>query len=114
MNMQLQMEALRSRPSASERSHRLYFAIQPDGPAAERIAPLNEALATRFARTARPVAISRLHVSLNFVGRDAGPPPAEMVGAARALASRVAMPPFLVSFDRVVSWKGRAGHRPLV
>lgn len=108
------MSALDSRPSAAERSHRLYFAIQPDGPAADRIAPLSAGLAARFARGARPVAISRLHVSLSFVGRDTGPPPAEMVGAARALASRVAMAPFLVSLDRVVSWKGRAGHRPLV
>ena len=99
---------------ASERSHRLYFAIQPDGPAADRIAPLSEGLATRFARTARPVAISRLHVSLSFIGRDAGPPRPEMVAAARAVAGRVAMAPFLVSLDRVVSWKGRAGHRPLV
>jgi 2'-5' RNA ligase len=114
MNMQLPLAAPPTPPRQAELAHRLYFAIQPDGLAAEQIAPLSEALAQRFRGGARAVAVSRLHVSLNFVGRDDGPPPAEVVAGAGMAASRVAMAPFLVSFDRLVSWKGRAGHRPLV
>ncbi|MDB5442074.1 MAG: 2-5 ligase [Phenylobacterium sp.] len=95
-------------------AHRLFFALQPDGPAAERIALLSERLTQRFGRTARPMAASRWHISLDFVARGDGPPPSELIAHARSLAATIVMPAFVVALDRVVSWKGRPGRRPLV
>jgi 2'-5' RNA ligase len=98
----------------SQAAHRLFFALQPDGPAAERIALVSERLTQRFGRTARPVAASRWHISLDFVARSDGPPPSERIAEARSLAATIAAPAFVISLDRVMSWKGRPGRRPLV
>ncbi|MDB5476173.1 MAG: putative 2h phosphoesterase (2-5 rna ligase) protein [Phenylobacterium sp.] len=96
------------------RAHRLYFALRPDAAAATRIATIRDGLVRRLGASAKAVDAARWHVSLNFVAAGADAPPAALVARAAALARQPAMPPFAVAFDRVVSWKGRVGHRPLV
>jgi 2'-5' RNA ligase len=104
----------RSPPRPDVRAHRLYFALRPDAGAAARIAPLRDGLVRRFGASAKAVEARRWHVSLTFVAAGPDAPPPALVARAAALAGQVAMPPFAVAFDRVVSWKGRQGHRPLV
>jgi 2'-5' RNA ligase len=99
---------------AAARAHRLYFALQPDAGAATRIATLRDGLIQRFGASARAVDAVRWHVSVNFVAAGADAPPPALVARAAELAGQAAMPPFALAFDRIASWKGRAGHRPLV
>ncbi|THD81117.1 MAG: RNA 2',3'-cyclic phosphodiesterase [Phenylobacterium sp.] len=114
MNMFTLTAEPRRRLLPPEDGHRLYYALQPDGPAAERIAPLSEALAKRFAGAARAAPASRWHISLISLGHTAEAPAAELVAEACRWAAQVARPAFTVALDRVVSWKGSAGRRPLV
>ena len=92
----------------------MFFAIRPDAAACARIAEVSDRLARRFARTARAVTQARWHISLMFVTGGCEPPPEARLAAIRTAADKVAMAPFTLAFDRVVSWKGRDGHRPLV
>jgi 2'-5' RNA ligase len=94
--------------------YRLLFALQPDGPAAERIAALSSMLAGRLGPRAQPTPASRWHVSLAFVGHGDTPPPDAHVAQVQDLASGVASAPFDIAFDRVLSWKGQPGRRPFV
>jgi 2'-5' RNA ligase len=106
-----------ARPEASPATtgrHRLFFALRPDAEAAAEIARLTAALRTRHGIAAAPIPRERLHVSLNFVGAYPEPPPPADVDRACAFASAVTMRPFVVSLNRVASWKGGAVSRPLV
>lgn len=99
--------------TTSER-HRLFFAIQPDEAAADRIAHLIEQLRRRHGLMGRPMARDRLHISLNFVGAYPQAPPETDIARARRCAAAVAMAPFVVALNRAESWKARAQARPLV
>jgi RNA 2',3'-cyclic 3'-phosphodiesterase len=92
---------------------RLFFAIFPDPDACARVEPLAAALRARFALKGKPLATGRFHVTLFHLGDFLGVPPG-VVARAREVASSVATPAFQIEFDRVLSFKGRPGHRPLV
>ncbi len=86
--------------------HRVFFALQPDAPAAELIAGLTADARKRLSLSGKPVAAPRLHLSLNFVGGFRGPPPRAAIDKASQAAARVAVRPFAVSLNRLESWRG--------
>jgi 2'-5' RNA ligase len=86
--------------------HRVFFALQPDAPAAERIARLTADLRKRLSLSGKPVAGPRLHLSLNFVGGFRGPPPRAAIDKANQAVAEVVVRPFAVALNRVESWKG--------
>jgi 2'-5' RNA ligase len=92
-------------------SHRVYFALRPDPEAAAEAVALAERLRARHGLTGRPVAPERLHVSLNWIGHA---PAGQAVVKASEMVSALPLPSFRVAFNRVASFGGRAGQRPLV
>jgi RNA 2',3'-cyclic 3'-phosphodiesterase len=99
--------------AGERRSDRLFFALYPEPEAAAGIARLAGRLQRELALNGRPIAASRLHVTLHFLGSHAGLPPA-LVAAALAGAARIDAPSFDVSFDRVASFAGKDRDRPFV
>ncbi len=91
---------------AASPEHRVFFALQPDAEAAERIVGLADDLRRRHGLKGRPVAASRLHISLNFVGTFRGPPTRSVMAKAASLAANVSAPAFAISLNHVESWKG--------
>lgn len=85
--------------------HKVFFALQPDAEAADRIERLAADLRQRHGLKGRPVAASRLHLSLNFVGTFRGPPTRAVMEKAMALAAKVSERAFVVSLNRVEGWK---------
>ncbi len=92
---------------------RLFFAAFPDRAAAERISSLAFELRTRHRIRGLPLRTDRFHVSLCLIGNYYGLPPGLLAQVRDAVAG-ITMRPFKVMFDRVMSFKGRAGHRALV
>ena len=93
--------------------HNLFFALRPDQQAAEHVCVLTERLRLRHGLSGRPLARERLHISLNSLGRWPDLPWG-LIGEASEVASTVAMRPFVVALDHVVSFQNNAGRRPLV
>lgn len=91
----------------------LFFAIFPDGDAAERISQLARRLRREHGLKGRPLATERFHVTLHYLGDFIGLPQG-IVDKAIAVATATAMPSFEVAFDRAASFSGRAGNRPFV
>ena len=91
----------------------LFFALFPDVAAAARIDRLTRQLRGKYALTGRPHAAERLHVSLHGIGVYPSFPK-EIAAQAFAVAADVAMPPFEIAFDRVMSFSGKPGQLPLV
>ncbi|MEO8114045.1 MAG: 2'-5' RNA ligase family protein, partial [Phenylobacterium sp.] len=61
----------------------------------------------------RPVGAESLHIPLNLVGEfDTHPDVA--ISLATEAASKVFMRPFTVALDRLATWQGPPGQRPLV
>ena len=85
---------------------RLFFAIQPDGPASSRVAELTEQLRARGALSGKPVEPERLHVSLHHVGDFMDQMPRRLVADVSGAARTIAMEPFEVAFDRAGGTKG--------
>ncbi|MBO9709931.1 MAG: 2'-5' RNA ligase family protein [Caulobacter sp.] len=92
---------------------RLFFALFPDAAAAEAVARRASGLRERHALRGRPLLTDRFHVTLNHLGDHAGLR-RDIVEAATEAARTVQFPAFEVTFDRVESFKGRSGSRPLV
>ena len=92
---------------------RLFFAIFPDAPTAERIIKLSQQLRSQYGFEGRTLAKDRLHVSLYHVGDFVGVP-ADIVARANEAASRVKTPAFRMVFDRAMSFSGNPRNRPLV
>ena len=94
-------------------TNRLLFMHRPDMGKAEAMVGLTELLKRGYALTGRPFPPDRLHSTLQNLGdyTDLSP---EMVAAARRAAATVTMPPFEVAFDRVMTFSGGPGNRPLV
>jgi 2'-5' RNA ligase len=92
---------------------RLFFAALPDASSAGGIEQLGQRLRAKHGLRGKSIARERLHVTLHHVGDYPGLPPA-LVAAARAVASAVALPPFIVEFNGAVSFRGRPGSRPFV
>lgn len=94
---------------------RLFFAIFPEPGAAAQIASLGRELRERQGLTGKLLDTGRFHVTLHHLGDHAGVRQ-DIVASAEKAAAAVARQakPFDVVFDRVVSFAGRPGKRPLV
>lgn len=91
----------------------LFFALQPDAPAAARAVALAGRLRADHGLRAPPTAMDRLHVTLHYLGRS-GSLPEDLVTRARRAAQTLDSPVFEVSFDQVTSFPARVRKRPLV
>jgi 2'-5' RNA ligase len=92
---------------------RLFFAIFPGTEVGARIAQLAQYLRSEHGLKGKPLEAPRLHITLYHLGDYAGLPQ-DIVAAAIAAAASVAMPPFEVVLDRVLSFPTRLGNRPFV
>jgi 2'-5' RNA ligase len=92
---------------APERDNRFYFAVQPDTKTATGIEQLTWRLRSEHGLQGNPVDAGRLHVSLLPLGAHPGVPHA-LVALASQAASTLVLPPFAVSFDRVLSFSGKS------
>lgn len=90
----------------------LFFAVLPDASARLRIEELTDRLRARYALTGRPLA-ERVRVSLHGVGEFTSFP-GDVAARAIDAASSVALAPFEISFERVMSFSGKLGNLPLV
>ncbi len=88
---------------------RLFLAALPDAATACRIFDLASMLKRAHRFSGKLIAPERLHVSLFFFG---GSP--DLESAALGVAGEVRVSPFVVSFDRTASFRGRPGSRPFV
>src|SRR5688572_1144204 len=91
----------------------LFFAVFPDVETAERIAIFSRRLCAERGVIGKPLAARRFHVSLHHLGNYRGLP-ADAIALAEQAAAAVALPPFEVMFDHVMSFSGRPGNQPLV
>ncbi len=92
---------------------RLLILHQPERTTARGMAYLTRQLKRGYDLPGRPFTAGRLHSSFHHLGDYADLPP-RLVGKAIEAAASVAMAPFEVTFDRVATFKGRKGDRPLV
>lgn len=92
---------------------RLFFAVMPPPAVAERLASLGGELRERFRLHGRPRPTGHLHVTMHHLGDFAGLPQ-QRVDEACAAAAGVELPSFEARFDRVGSFRGRAGKHPFV
>lgn len=93
--------------------HNYFFALRPDVEATTRIRRLIRALVRCRPGLDRPIAASRLHVSLNPLVIDEAPMEELAARAAQAMA-RVRRTPFLVAFDRIAVFGRGRGPRVVV
>jgi RNA 2',3'-cyclic 3'-phosphodiesterase len=83
----------------------LYFAILPDADAAAHIEQRAQRLHDELGLRGKPLAPERFHITLHDLGEYAGLPQ-NIVTVACDAAAAVALPPFDIAFDRVVSFGG--------
>ena len=93
--------------------HRFFFAAMPDPATAACIAAMAEGLRSGKPGESRVLPTEHLHVTLYTLG-DFAYVPGATIARACAAADRIDVPSFGVTFDRLVSFNGRPGHRPLV
>lgn len=91
-------------------AERLFFAAIPDAGAATEIHRRAAILRRAHNLRGRLIEPERLHVSLFFLGGLPDP----SLGTACEAAADVRVEPFVVSFDRSVSFRGEPGSRPFV
>jgi 2'-5' RNA ligase len=92
---------------------RLFFALFPDPTTTARIYSLQQDLRVRHGLWGRPIAMDRLHAALCHLGDYHGVPQA-IVARAREAASNLRVAQFEVTFDRALTFAGRARNRPFV
>lgn len=85
----------------------LFFAAFPDAACARNVEMLGEELRCRYGLKGKMLAAERLHVSLQHVGL-----PEAVVDKASRIAATVRRPTFTVSFNSVMSFRGRPGNQP--
>lgn len=90
----------------------LFFAIVPGTLARASIGAVTQDLRNKHALTGKPLA-ERLHVSLHGIGEYPSFP-GEVAARAIEAAASVTMAPFEITFDRAMSFSGKAGQLPLV
>ena len=110
MTEQLAFAAFAPPPPPTDR---LFFANFPDAEAAAQIAELAAQIRAKRVIKNKALAQDRSHITLYHLGDYPGLPPA-IIAAAYAAAEGLDFAPFEVTLDRVVSFKGRPGNRPLV
>jgi 2'-5' RNA ligase len=91
--------------AAASPDHRVFFALQPPPEAAEQIIRLGQDLRRRHGLQGALTPAPRLHISLNFVGKFQGPPTRAVMEKAKGLADKVAVSPFVVTLNHVLTWK---------
>jgi 2'-5' RNA ligase len=87
---------------------RLFLAALPDAETAERIADLVRRLRIGHELTGRPLKTEHFRVTLHHVADDVGAPPPVLIDTILQRIAEVAMPPFRVAFDRVMSFRNGA------
>lgn len=92
---------------------RLFFALFPGAEVAAKIGQLALQLRVEHVLHSKPLRPERFHVTLHHLGDHAGVPQ-DIVAAACDAAATVTIPPFQLAFDRVASFSGKPGNRPLV
>jgi 2'-5' RNA ligase len=92
---------------------RLFFAVFPDQDACTRIAQLADQLRLERGLHGKLLPMSRLHVTLHYLGDYVGLP-ADIVAKASEAAAAVAVPRFNIAFDRVKTFSGKRRSLPLV
>ena len=92
---------------------RLFFALFPDTAAAARIAQIAGRLRVEHGLSGSPLETGRFHITLHHLGDYHGLPQGVVARALEAGAA-VAMAPFDVVFDRVMSFSAKPGGRPLI
>ncbi len=110
MTEQLAFEAFDPPPPPTDR---LFFAVFPSAEAAAQTAALAGQIRAAHGIRNKALAADRFHITLYHLGDYPGLP-GEIVAAADNSAEALEMAPFEVTLDRVVSFKGRPGNRPLV
>jgi len=102
------------RPDTGQKPARrdvLYFALLPDPVTAASIAKLRQELRAKYGLTGQVRSSELLHLSLNGVGKfDAVPP--QIISAAVKAGAAVRAAPFEMTFDRMMSFRGKSA--PLV
>ena len=88
-------------------THRLFFALWPDEATRARLHEAAMGLRARHAPGGRWIGAHRYHLTLQFLG-DFNERPAAVVEAAQVAAARVQVAPFMLSFDRVGSFRNRS------
>lgn len=92
---------------------RLFFAVLPDASSTAKIGKLAAEIRRSFGLHGKPIDGIRLHVTLLFLGDYAGLP-RDVVAAVQDRAARLRVHSFTARFDRLSSFSGKPGHRPLV
>ncbi|EOH6075405.1 2'-5' RNA ligase family protein [Burkholderia cenocepacia] len=93
--------------------HRLFFAVMPDPGTATRMTEQRARLGSDVRISGRPLHAERLHVTLYSLG-DFVHVPEVVVERACFAATTIDVPPFGVTFDQMLRFNGRPGHRPFV
>jgi RNA 2',3'-cyclic 3'-phosphodiesterase len=91
----------------------VFFALQPDRAVAMEIAELARHERAEHGLKGGRLGTDRFHVSLYGLGESAAMPQTTVAAAIDAAVS-IALPPFDVAFDRVLSFRGARKRRPLV
>lgn len=91
----------------------LFFAIVPGLDDAQEISQFALRQRSQHGLTGAPLKPEHFHVSLHSLGEYDGLPRG-IVAAAKEAAAAIAVPPFEVTFDHVMSFSGSPGNRPFV
>lgn len=92
---------------------RLFFAVLSPRDAAREITERIRLLRIEHGLQGRPIAPARLHISLHGVG-DYFQLPGAVIASAREAGASVAMPPFEIVLDRVLSFRKNKTEWPFV
>ena len=85
--------------------HRLFFALFPDPPALAAISRVAMRLQAEKVLRGRWMVPAKYHVTARFLGDHADP--AAVIARAEAAAAQVRVVPFDITFDRIVTFRGR-------
>ncbi len=94
-------------PKRGQLTDRLFFAVLPDAQTADEIANRAWRLRMSHGLSGKPLQKEHFHVTLFHAGGGFGFP-SELVEVLTERAAQVAMPPFRVAFDRVMSFRNGA------
>ncbi|WP_175835843.1 RNA 2',3'-cyclic phosphodiesterase [Burkholderia anthina] len=98
---------------AGRLEHHLFFAVKPDPDTAARIADQAGRLQAELPVEGRLQNTDRFHITLQSLGPFMQVPSGVAARACMA-AQRIRVAPFDVTFDRILSFKGRPGNFPWV
>jgi 2'-5' RNA ligase len=99
--------------TAPNEVHRLFFALMPDPVAMARVAAVAARLQSEHRMHGKPIAMSRYHATLSFLGDNDGLRQDWVDRAGRA-AERVRVAPCEVQLDRAVIFRRGQGASPCV